>query len=202
MDAKQYKISNEEALLVAALGDQHALEIIRRNFRNFIKKTCGNFHLNNRDLNLDFDDLIFAGECALHHAMGAYNHGTPFAAFATTVIERGINTLVRSHRSLTNMMMRNAISFDHYFGDSDETNTLADIVGEEDIFTNCAYDTKMLEHIGDLVNVDIDERETLVVKERFMGYSFYEICERNKISRRKMAALVDGLKDKYEQHFE
>lgn len=203
MNYEKYIISNEEALLVAAHGDQSALEIVRRNFRNFIKKTCGTFHLENRDLNLDFEELLFAGEIALHHAIGAYhNNGVPFAAFASTVIERGINSVIRSQRSLTNTMLRKAISFDSGFTDNDDSTTIADIVGEEDIYTSKSYDTKMINHIEDLVSVRINPSESLIIRERLEGYTFFEICDRNAISRRKMASIVDGIKDKYDLMFD
>ena len=191
MNNCDYQISNEEALLVAAHGDQEALGFIRRNFLNLIRKISGRKYQENLDLHIDFDELIYAGEIALHHAISTYNIGNvPFAAFAQVVIERGINSVIRAHRSPTNTMFRTAISFDGPIGDEDDSLTMSDIVGTDDFYTSKTFETTMICHLQDLILPEFSDEEFLLIKRKMEGYSFMQIMEQENISRRRLEATL------------
>lgn len=202
MDQSDYLISNEEALLTAAHGDESAKQIVRDNFRNFIKKICGKHYQENKDLQLDFEELLLAGEIALNHAMGAYDNGNiPFAAFAQVVIERGIYSLIRTQRGPTNAMFRNAVSLDGYANEDDDSLQISDIVGVDDIFTAKKFDSTMLEHMPDLVSASLCKEEAAVIKLRIEGYTFAEISNLKNISRRSMDALIQSIREKCGSNF-
>ncbi len=197
MEHNTYLISNEEAILVAAYGDEGATSIIRTRFRNFIKKTCGTIFHQNAELLLDFDDLYLAGEAALHHAIGSYELGPiPFAAYAKVVINRGINTYVRSQSGPTIMLFKRALSLESFVNDNDDSLMLCDIIGSDDLYTLKKFDSVMLEHFDEIVPITFTSVELALVKLRLEGYSFGEISKIQKLSRRKLDAIVSQIRHK------
>jgi DNA-directed RNA polymerase specialized sigma24 family protein len=192
-------VSNEQALLVYALGDLSVYSFLLERFINLIRKCAGRAYQECLGLGLEYKDLEAVGMVGLKKAIETYNHGhIPFAAFAEVVITREIGGEVRKAKTPTNIRFYNALALDMAVSEDFDDLSLSDVVGEDDIYTSKTFMSEMLENIEDFISIPLDKHEQVVVKEKIKGHSFSDISLRHKFSRRTMNGLIEGIRKKTE----
>lgn len=190
-------MTNEQAIIVYALGDQNAFNYIYHNFQYLILKLSGEiYHTYRQNEFLDFDELLLAGQVGLRQAVETYQFGSvPFAAYAKVVIDRAISAVPRALDGPTRQMMNHAQSLDDFISNEEEGLRLCDVVGEYDFYHSDQYSSTMDDHLDHMLDIEITELEKQIIVSRFHGYSFEEILTRHNISRRKLNNILTSLRN-------
>lgn len=190
-------ISNEQALLVYALGDEEALDLILSRFHYFVRKCAAKAYSECRGLGAEFEDIEMTALHGLSRAIETYNAGDiPFAAFAEVVVERATRGDVRKAKSPTNLLFHSAVSLDAHFDDDRDNLSLSDAIGADDLYSTKTYMSEMTDNIEDFILIEVDEDEKLIVEEKIRGFSFSEVGTNHSISRRRMDAIIESLRTK------
>lgn len=190
-------VSNEQALLVYALGDKSVYHILLERFIYFIRKCAGQSYQECLGLGVEYKDLEAIGMVGLKRAMETYSHGhIPFASFAEVVITREIGGEVRKAKTPTNVRFYSALNFDAAVNDEYDALSLSDVVGEDDLYTSKVFMSEMVENIEEFLPISLNVDEQVVVKEKIKGHSFGEISSKHSISRRSMNSIIDGIRKK------
>ncbi len=195
-------VSNEQALLVYALGDIEGYNLLQERFLYFIRKTASIALAECAGLGYDFKDFENTGLIGLKQAIETYGVGEiPFAPYANVVISREINGDIRKAKTPTNLRFYSSLTLDAKLKEEQESLSLCDIVGEDDIYTSKSFRSEMVGNIEDFVSIPLEDKQIKVVQEKILGYSFAEISLRNNISRRSMDSIVESIRAKLDDSF-
>ncbi|MGI6644564.1 MAG: hypothetical protein ACOX28_02290 [Bacilli bacterium] len=193
-------VTNEELISAAAVGNVgKATKMIINNFIFLIRKNAGSLYQTNSHLGIGFDDLYNEGIKGVVFAFETFeiSRGS-FAAYAQVVIFRQMWTLIKRLRAPSRMILTNAKSLDMQMYDDNDRYFFSDSIGEEDWYMNYNHmPDSMVNHIADLVPIKLENDEVLVIKHKIAGYSYNEIADILKISRRQVFAIVKALRSKW-----
>lgn len=100
------ELVNDENILKAQQGDQESINLILKNYKNFIFMNSRNYFL----IGADQDDLLQEGMIGLIKAIKAYDgeKKASFKTFATICIKRQIITAIKSSNAQKNIALNSA----------------------------------------------------------------------------------------------
>ncbi|MGL4534447.1 MAG: sigma-70 family RNA polymerase sigma factor [Fusobacteriaceae bacterium] len=100
------ELVNNENILKAQQGDQESINLILKNYKNFVFMNSRNYFL----IGADQDDLLQEGMIGLIKAIKAYDgdKNASFKTFATICIKRQIITAIKSSNAQKNIALNSA----------------------------------------------------------------------------------------------
>lgn len=194
--------SNEEAIsaaTVCGINENEAVLLIIANFMYWIKKKAGNFINSLEYLALEFEDLYNEGLRSITHAIETFDvcKGC-FTSYVQIVIHRQMWGLIKKARSAGRKIHTNALSLDAQLYKENDRFFISDSIGELEPYQSSeTLPNSMIDHVGDLVSVRLDEDEICVIKLKIAGFNYGEIAEKLGCSRRQVFAVIKSIKSKY-----
>ncbi|MBC2856280.1 MAG: sigma-70 family RNA polymerase sigma factor [Cetobacterium sp.] len=167
----------QEIILRAQQGDQESINMILKNYENFIFLNARNYFL----VGADKDDLLQEGMIGLIKAIRAFDESkeASFKTFATLCIKRQIVTAIKAANAQKNMALNSAL------GSSIETSEGREVAYSKGLESYVSYNPEELylgkekmEAFRNFINKDFSCFEKEVFEYMVKGYNYREIAEK------------------------
>lgn len=195
----KFSTSNESAIRAYIAGDKEAINLILANFQYFIRSRAGLLASLHDKSGIDYFDLELIGQSALITAVRTYRaDATPFAPFATVVINNAMSNYIKQQTSLTSSLSRYGISLDTTLYDDNDNFMISDsitkVVADNDLGI---YSPAKIGFFEDLLPVSLTPLEIVIVKGKLAGYTYQELQKMLKLPKRKIDATIVSIKEKW-----
>lgn len=185
---------DDETVVSAQNGDKEAQELILKKYKNLVKKTASQYHINGADR----EDLIQEGMIGLYKAIRDYNSEKRiyFHVFAQVCVTRQIMTAVKTANRQKHIPLNDYISLSSR---TNETN--------EEFFENIncnsskspeeiLIEKEKNENIRRTIKDKLTEKEARIVNLFILGFSYSEMADIVGISDKGISSTLQRAKKK------
>ena len=169
-------VSDEEIVLQAKHGSEHAQEHLLGKYRNIVEGKARSYFL----IGADHEDIVQEGMIGLFKAIRDFRNDRllPFRAFAELCISRQIFTAIKAATRQKHIPLNSYVSLHTNLFDSDSDRTLIDTIAETE--TTDPEDTVISQQFSDdlrkRIRRDLSELESAVLRSHLEGQSYQEIA--------------------------
>ncbi len=185
------KDKEEQLLLQAQKGDQHALESIVLQYKGLVLKAVRNYYMIGGG---DRDDIIQEGTIGLLKAITSYRKesSASFSTYAYNCVSNSIKDALRKVSSLNNMILNEAIQHaEQGAEESEQSFAVADI----DAITLYGENEKR-EEFYTILSALITAEQMAVVRLYLDGYSYKDIAEQTNKTTKNIDNIISSVKVK------
>jgi len=169
-------ISDEEVVIYANQGREHAQEHLLGKYRNIVEGKARSYFL----IGADHEDIVQEGMIGLFKAIRDFRSERllPFRAFAELCISRQIFTAIKAATRQKHIPLNSYVSLHTNLFDADSDRTLIDTIAETE--TTDPEDTVISQQFSDdlrkRIRRDLSELESAVLRSHLEGQSYQEIA--------------------------
>jgi hypothetical protein len=191
--------SNERAFRAYISGNKEAINLIIANFQFFIRSRAGLLASINDKSGVDYFDLELVGQSALITAVRTFRgDATPFAPYATVVINNAMSNYIKQQNNPTNSLSRFGLSLDSNLYEDNDTFLISDSVAKTRADNDLGiYTPAKIGFFEDLLPISLTPLEISLIKGKIAGYTYQEMQRIFKIPKRKLDATIASIKEKW-----
>ena len=192
-------INENDLIIKAKAGDEHAFEEIAKNYKALVTSVAKKFFL----LGGDLDDLLQEGMIALYNAILTFNleKQVTFYTYAKTCIENRIKNLVKSDSAYKNSFLNESMKYNEqgevviFNNVSEKTSVMHPIE-----FVSSPEDTFANNESAELLRSEIESKlsylEVEVLRLFLDGLTYEQIAENLNINTKSVDNALNRIKNK------
>ena len=189
---------NLEVISSAQAGDENSFEVILEDVSPIIKKLCGRYH----HPSMDYNDIQQEALIALYQAIKDYRpERGNFYSFVRLVVERRLNSTLRSASRLKHEILTNSLSLDKPL--NEDNITLYDLVSDQVNYEDLILEDLILGEENIIERLPLSHLEKTVLKLYLKYRSYTDIMahtgQNYKSVDNTMSRIRSKLKKKYSQ---
>lgn len=185
---------DDETVIRAQAGDKDAQEFILKKYKNLVKSSARQYHINGADK----EDLIQEGMIGLYKATRDYNYekNIYFHVFAQLCINRQIMTAVRSANRKKHNPLNDYVSLNSDY-EEDQENIIDKLnqqkmKGPEELLIEKEENENLRKTLKEMLT----EKEVRIVELYLQGYSYLEMAKIIGISDKGISSALHRVKKK------
>ena len=190
-------LSDEEVVLIAQSGDNHALEHIIIRYRNFVYSKAKKLFL----IGSDQDDLIQEGMIGLYEAVKSFkNEKASFKSFAGICVRRQMISAVKSATRNKHKPLNSYISLDKNVYDQDTDAAFITSISNNSPQNpeSIVIDKEDFDGIESKINNTLSKLELNVLMLYLDGYSYQQIADKIEKDVKSVDNAIQRIKKKIE----
>lgn len=189
-------ITDEELAIQAKMGNQDAMSELFARYKNLVNKLSRSFFLAGGDV----EDLIQEGMIGLYKAIQNYSadKNASFKTFATLCVKHQIQTAIKIASAEKNKILSSALPIAEQTDFDDDDDSDGEIIIPS---SQPSPDTQVIEkenqkELLNKINKTLSEMERKVLSLYLQGYSYNEIANLSKISKKSIDNALTRIKNK------